>query len=177
MSGLELNKIAAAILLAALVGMISGKIADLLYQPILDPEKRGYQVEITNVENNSDQTPIDPMANLDIETIMKSANADAGQQVFKKCLSCHTINKGGPIKVGPNLWNIVGASKISAEGFSYSAAMKSAGGIWDLPSLFKFLHKPQAYIKGTKMSFIGLNNPQDIANVIAYLMKNSDKQN
>jgi cytochrome c len=174
MSGLELNKIAASILLASLIGMVGGKIADLLYRPILDPEKRGYQVEVKDIVANN-VAPVDPMANLDIESLMKTANADAGAQIFKKCMSCHTINKGGVAKVGPNLWNIVGAQKISANGFAYSAAIQQVGGIWDLDSLFKFLHKPQAYIPGTKMSFIGLSNPQDIANVIAYLKQNSDK--
>jgi cytochrome c len=89
-------------------------------------------------------------------------------------MSCHTINKDGPTKVGPNLWNIVGAPKISSPNFAYSSAMQKAGGIWDIPSLFQFLHKPQTFIPGTKMSFIGLNNPQDIANVIAYLKLNSN---
>jgi len=53
--------------------------------------------------------------------------------------------------------------------------MIAKGGVWDLESLFKFIHKPQVFVPGTKMSFIGLNNPQDIANVIAYLIQNSDK--
>jgi cytochrome c len=175
MSGLELNKIAAAILLAALIGMIGGKIADLLYKPILDPEKRGYQVEVKDNQNNGANPHIDPMANLDIPSLMKLANADAGQQIFKKCMSCHTVNKGGINKVGPNLWNIVGANKISSPTFSYSSAMIAKGGVWNLESLFKFIHKPQVFVPGTKMSFIGLNNPQDIANVIAYLIQNSDK--
>ena len=175
MSGIELNKIAASILLAALVGMIGGKIADLLYRPVLDPEKRGYQIEVKDIADSNSTAQIDPMANLDIESLMKSANSEAGQQIFKKCMSCHTIAKGGQTKVGPNLWGVVDSSKISVLGFSYSSAMKSAGGIWDIPSLFKFLHKPQLYIPGTKMSFIGLSNIQDIANVIAYLKQNSDK--
>lgn len=176
MSGLELNKIAGAILLAALIGMVGGKIADLLYRPVLDPHQRGYKVDVKDINTSDTSQPSDPMANLDIEELMKSANADSGQKIFKKCMSCHTINKGGYAKVGPNLWNIVGALKISSPDFAYSSAMRKMGGKWDLESLFKFLHKPQSYIPGTKMSFIGLKDPKDIANVIAYLLSNSDKK-
>ncbi len=168
MSGIELNKIVASILLASLIAMMVGFIANILYKPILHPE-RGYNVEVTESSNNVSEAKSDLEQSIDVAELMKNANAEAGKNIAKKCLMCHSFDKDGANKIGPDLWNIVGKEKAKTENYKYSTALSSKGGIWDEDNLFHFLHKPSQYIKGTKMSFAGLNKPQDIANVIMFL--------
>lgn len=170
MSNLELNKIAASILIAALVAMIVGIVANILYKPKLNLAHRGYKIEVPEhsaessggAAQSQDQGP-------DIEALMAKATAEAGQNLAKKCISCHSFEKNGAHKVGPNLASIVNNDIASKTGFSYSKAMSSKGGKWDRESLFAFLHKPGKFIPGTKMSFAGLSKFEDIANIIAYL--------
>jgi cytochrome c len=170
MSGLELNKIAAAILLASLIAMVVGVVSNVLYKPTLEVAKRGHQIEVADAAENSGPVVEEV---IDIEALMASANADAGEKIVKKCIACHSFDKGGANKVGPNLHNIVGAPKAHAANFAYSKAMAAAGGVWDTASLFAFIKKPSKYMPGTKMAFAGISNPQDIAHVIAYLKKQS----
>ena len=103
------------------------------------------------------------------------ANADPkrGEQIAKVCQTCHTFEKGGPNKVGPNLWGIVGRPKVEP-GFNYSAAMKAKGGDWTIDELNQFLTSPKGYIPGTAMSFAGLPKGQQRADVIDYLNSLSD---
>ena len=93
---------------------------------------------------------------------------------MKQCFTCHTIDKGGPNKVGPNQWNIVGRKKASHEGFSYSSALQAKGGDWTYEDIDHMIYKPQAFVRGTKMAFAGLPKEQDRADVIAYLRTMSD---
>lgn len=97
------------------------------------------------------------------------ANAEAGATAFKKCTACHSIDQGGPNKVGPNLWGVVGRAKASHEGFNYSDAMKAKGGDWTLPDLAGFIHNPKEFLPGTKMIFPGVSDPTDLADLLAYL--------
>ena len=166
MSGFELNKIAASILLASLITMLVGFVTNILYKPGFKAAARGYSVEVT--ESSGTAAPAEEVK-FDIAELMKTANAEAGKEVVKKCISCHSFEKGAANKVGPHLWNVAGSDKAHVEGYNYSAALKAIGGKWDDESLFHFLHKPSKYVPGTKMSFIGLNKPQDIANVVLYL--------
>ena len=167
MSGLELNKIAGAILLASLIAMVVGVAANILYKPDLKPKERGYSVAVT--EDTSAEAAAPAEVKFDVAALMKAANAELGKEITKKCISCHSFEKGGPNKVGPNLWGIVGSEKAKVDGYKFSSAMIAAGGVWDEESIFTFLHKPSKFIPGTKMSFPGLSKPEDIANVVAYL--------
>jgi cytochrome c len=106
--------------------------------------------------------------------MLASASIADGEAVFKKCASCHDVTKGGPNKVGPNLYGIVGASFAHMDGFAYSAGMAEHGSNWGFAELNEFLFKPRDYISGTKMSFAGLSKASDRANVIAYLNSMSD---
>jgi cytochrome c len=167
MSGIELNKIAAAILLASLIAMVVGFVANILYKPKLELSQRGYHLEIEEADStNAGGTPEVPV---DIKALMAKANAEAGAAIIKKCISCHTFDNGGANKIGPNLWKVAGGPKAHNKGFAYSKAMETAGGVWDDESLFKFLHKPSKFIPGTKMSFVGLSKPEEIVDVIAFL--------
>lgn len=102
------------------------------------------------------------------------ADADSGKAVFKKCLACHTIEKGAPKAIGPNLWGVVNRPKASFPGFEYSPGMKAKGGNWTFEDLAQFISKPKAYVSDTKMVFAGLSSPGDAADVIAYLASQND---
>jgi len=166
MSGLELNKIVAAILLASLIAMIVGIVSNVLYKPKLEVATRGYQVEVT--EESGADVAVEEVQ-LSIPELMANANADAGAKIIKKCVVCHSLEQGGANKVGPNLWKIINAKKGQKPGFAYSKALLASGGSWDQENLFAFLKKPSKYLPGTKMSFVGIRKPQDVANVVAYL--------
>jgi cytochrome c len=92
-----------------------------------------------------------------------------GKQVFARCRSCHTTQEGGPDMTGPNLWGVFGRKAGSKPGYTYSDAVKNAGWTWDPQRLDKWLENPRADLPGTKMSFVGLKDPKDRQDVIAYL--------
>ncbi|KAJ8656092.1 cytochrome c [Lichtheimia ornata] len=97
-------------------------------------------------------------------------DAAKGAKLFKtRCAQCHTLEKGGPNKVGPNLHGIMGRQSGQVEGFSYTEANKKKGVIWEEQTLFDYLENPKKYIPGTKMAFAGFKKPQDRADVIAHL--------
>lgn len=97
-----------------------------------------------------------------------AADPVAGKAVFAKCALCHTID---PAKknIGPTLFGVVGRHSASVEGYTYSPAMKAIDKTWDEATLEIYLTKPQEFVPGTKMTFAGLPNPEDRANLIAYL--------
>ena len=115
-----------------------------------------------------------PAGAADLEERLAAADADRGKKVFRKCAACHTADKGGRKKIGPNLWGIVGAPVGAGEGFRYSKAMKAFGGRWTPERLDAYLTKPRALVKGGSMSFAGLKRDRDRADVIAFLNAMSD---
>ncbi|MDE1147321.1 MAG: cytochrome c family protein [Azospirillaceae bacterium] len=92
-----------------------------------------------------------------------------GEKIFLRCKACHSAEKDGADKLGPNLWGVVGRKSASKEGFSYSPAFKGANLTWDPATLDTYLTGPSKLIPGNRMAFPGLPNPQDRADVIAYL--------
>ena len=104
--------------------------------------------------------------------LAQGGDATLGATVFKKCMACHAIGEGATNRVGPVLTGVLGRTAGTYEGFNYSQGMKDAGAgglVWTPETLAQFLPKPGAFVKGTKMSFMGLGKPEDVANVIAYL--------
>jgi cytochrome c len=108
--------------------------------------------------------------------LLASADAKDGEQyTHKVCVACHTFDKGGKNGVGPNLYGVVERPRDSEAGFSYSPAMeKFKGQPWSFDSLNEWLYKPSAYVPGTRMSFAGITNDKQRADVIAYLRTLSD---
>lgn len=97
-----------------------------------------------------------------------TGDAAKGKRVFAQCMTCHAVQEGRN-NVGPSLYQIVGRESGTIAGFKYSAANQNSDVIWTEENLFEYLENPQAYIPGTIMAFPGLRNPQDRADVIAYL--------
>jgi cytochrome c len=106
--------------------------------------------------------------------LLAKADPAKGEASAKKCQACHDFSKGGPNKVGPNLWGVVGRPVASHEGFNYSAALKAKGGNWTYEDINHFITNPKNYVPGTLMAFAGDPNPEDRANILAYLRTLSD---
>ena len=173
MDNLKTNKILAGFLLAGLLAMGSGKIAEILI-PNQKIEENAYPVEIKQAaDSGKSGTPVNEGPE-PILALLASADIEAGIKVAKKCTACHEFDVDGKNKTGPMLWNIVNAGKGMKDGFKYSDALVGMGGAWDYDALNAFLYKPKAYIKGTKMNFVGLKKPSDRANMIAYLRSLAD---
>jgi cytochrome c len=94
----------------------------------------------------------------------------AGEAIYKQCVACHSIDKGGRNGVGPNLHGVVGRAVASVEGYSYSAALKAKGGNWDAAALDAYLENPRGWAPGTKMAFAGINDAANRKALIDYLI-------
>jgi cytochrome c len=166
----EWNKIAGAVLFAMLVVMGLRQVNEIVNH---EPEvaTKGWQVPgVEATESAGAAAPKEePLA-----VLLAKGNADEGAKVFKKCMACHTIEKGGANKVGPNLYNTVGNHFGHMDGFAYSEAVKNHGGTWGYDELNHWLAGPRQFIPGNKMGFAGLPDAQDRANVILYLKANAE---
>lgn len=173
MSGsLEFNKIAAGVLAAGVVAMLSGFIAKQLIHPerLEEPayQTAGMAEGATGSEHGGSTAAADVLE--PVLPLLAAADPVKGQAVAKACATCHSFEEGGATKVGPNLYNIVGASHAHVEGFGYSDAMAALKGTaWDYEALNHFLANPKKAIPGTKMTYAGLKKVQDRADLIAYL--------
>ena len=163
----RMNTIFGWILFAGIIAL-GLSIASGLYFHADDPERpetMAYSVEVAETGGGEEAVPI---ANL-----LATGDAAAGEKVFAKCTACHSINSGGANGIGPNLYGVLGSAIGGhAPGFAYSSALKEVGGVWDYDAMNAWLENPKAYAPGTKMSFAGLGNPQDRANVMLYLREN-----
>jgi len=109
-----------------------------------------------------------------VPALLASADAGDGKKIFRKCKACHTADKGGRHKVGPNLWDVVGRAKAGAGGYRFSGVLAGLGGTWTFADLDAFLARPKAFAPGTKMTFRGVKKAADRAALIAYLRSLSD---
>ncbi|MEO7170901.1 MAG: cytochrome c family protein [Sphingomonas sp.] len=129
------------------------------------PEKEGYPVESADgAEGEGGGDAVEPIA-----ARLAAADVAKGQASFAKCAACHSITSGGANGVGPNLWAAVGKAHGHVAGFAYTDALKGVPGNWTFEALDAWLASPRKYAPGTKMTFAGLSDPQERANVIAYM--------
>jgi cytochrome c len=171
MNSFELNKILGAILGTCLVLLALNITAGAIFAPVT-PAKPGYMIAVKTESEGTEapaKAPEKPIA-----VLLASASIEKGQNIAKQCQACHTFEKGGPNRVGPNLYGIVDRPRASHPGFNYSAAMKAKGGQWTYDELNKFLTNPRGYITGTAMTFAGISNDQQRADIIDYLHTLSD---
>jgi cytochrome c len=173
MDSFEWNKIFGAVLGTLVFVFVVRIAAETLYEAET-PEKPGYVVE--GVVEEGPGAAAAPVAEAapDWGTVLASADAAKGKEISSRCLQCHTLEKGGANKIGPNIFGVVEHQKAMHEGFAYSAALKTRGGNWNYDELFTFLRSPGANMPGTKMSFAGIRNAQDRINLIAFLRSNAD---
>jgi cytochrome c len=167
MDSFELNKFAGAFLGVLLFAMSIHLLSGVVFSPER-PAIPGYDLPVPQEEAaaaaGAPQAAAEPLP-----VLLAKADVGRGQASFKKCASCHTVEQGGPSKVGPNLYGVVGAPKARTAGFNYSAALKAKGGDWNYEELNAFITNPKGHIPGTIMAFAGIGQAGERADLISYL--------
>lgn len=172
MDSFELNKVLGAVLGTCLMLLSLNIAAGAIFAPH-KPAKPGYDIAVPDQPAaGGEQAKPEPAEPLPV----RLANSDPkrGEAAAKQCVACHTFEKGGPNRVGPNLYGIVNRAKASVSGFNYSAAMKGKGGNWTLDELDIYLTNPKAMVPGTNMNYAGLRRGGQRADLINYLHTLSD---
>jgi cytochrome c len=172
-SSLEVNKMLAALLTAGIVASGSGVISRIVYHPQI-PQEAAYPIEVPAAGEATVEADGAGAPTVSLAALLADGSVEEGQTVAKKCVACHSFEQGGPNKIGPALWGVLGRDIASHEGFAYSDALASREGAWDYESLNAFVGNPKEWAPGTKMAFAGLGKPEDRANVILYLRSLSD---
>lgn len=171
MDSFELNKIMGAVLATCLLLLVTNFAANAIFTPHM-PQTPGFEIAVKEAApagGKEAAAPSEP-----IEKLLQTASVEKGAGAAKKCAACHTFEKGGPNRVGPNLFGILNAPKGGAPGFNSSAALKAKGGTWTYDDLSKFISNPKGFVPGTAMGFAGIQKDSERADVIAYLRTLAD---
>jgi cytochrome c2 len=170
-ASLETNKTLAALLTAGIIASGSGVISRILYHPSM-PEQNAYVIAVSEGEEAAAPTAAEA---LPLPVLLAQASPEEGAKEAKKCAACHSEQKGGPSKIGPPLWGVVGRDIASVEGFAYSDALQSKEGQWTFENLYEFIHGPKEWAPGTKMAFAGIKSPEGRADLLVYLRTLADE--
>lgn len=157
------NTTAGWVLFAGIVALGASIVAGEMFHSER-PEEMGYPIAGVAAEGEGGA------AEEPIEVFLAKADATKGQAIFNKCAACHTITSGGPNGLGPNLYGVMGDEIGHGRGgFAFSPALSGKGGKWDWQTMNAWLTSPRAFAPGTKMTFAGLGNPQERADLLAYI--------
>ena len=176
MSGFEINKIIASILVAIIIFVIIGFVGNFIVKINYNESLvKAYKIDLpeTSADSTIQKATNDEMVE-SISSLLASASLERGEKISNKCGACHNYKKGSKSKIGPNLWDLINRPKASVSGFAYSKSLSEYGGKWTFEELNEFLYKPKKYISGTKMNFAGLKDVKDRANLILWLKQQSD---
>jgi len=167
MSSFEINKIMGGIFSVTLLIIIINNISNILYIE----EDKTILTEVSKVKTNKDmEQSIEKEIIDDINKIVINANDKLGEIIIKKCVVCHSFKENGKNKLGPKLFNIFERKIASVKDFKYSKTLKNVNNIWNIENLNNFIANPKKWAPGTNMSFIGIKDINDRANLIKYLM-------
>jgi cytochrome c len=169
MQAFEWNKIIASVLTALIVAMVAGLLAEELIRPTR-LEKPVFVVAGTAPAATAPAEQAAPKLE-PIAPLLAKADPKKGQELARVCAVCHSFDKGGANKIGPNLWDVVGGPiGEGRNGYSFSDALEHhKGQTWDPEKLNEWLDNPQHFAQGTKMTFAGFPQAQNRADVIKYL--------
>lgn len=168
MDSFELNKIAGAVLFSVLVVLGVKNLADYIYK--VEPAgPKAFVVEGVATAGGEGAAAAAAPVEEPLPVLLTKADKAKGEAQSKKCQACHNLQEGAGAKIGPDLYGVVGRPVATAAGFSYSDAMKKKGGKWTFDELFHFVKDPRGYVSGTAMSFAGIKDPQQRADLLAYL--------
>ncbi len=166
MDSFELNKIMGAVL-ATCLGVLSLNIAAGAVFTPGKMEKPGYVIAVPDSPAGGEVAKAEPAEPIAVR--LAASDPGKGQAAAKQCAACHTFEKGGPNRVGPNLYGIVDRAKAGVAGFNYSAALKAKGGTWTYEELDQFIANPKTWLPGTTMGYAGLARGGQRADLINYL--------
>lgn len=166
------QQIFAAVLVAGIAGVGSAVFSSILYHPE-ELEEAAYKIELPEAVAEAGEAAA-PVEEKPVALLLASADVAAGEKAAKKCAACHSFDKGGPNRVGPALYGVLGRDIAAHEGFTYSGALEEKPGAWDYEALNGFLKSPKDWAKGTKMAFSGLEKEDERAGIILYLRSLAD---
>ena len=172
----ELNKIAGAVLATALFIMGMQTLAGIVFT-VNTPDKLAFSIEVEEDTGAETDTAGDEEQTISMAALLSEADVEKGAKAMKKCAQCHTWDKGGAQKIGPNLYGILGRQVATVEGFQYSKALLARApeiGTWTYEAMNEFIKSPKGFVKGTKMVFPGIKKDNQRANLVLYLRDQSD---
>ncbi len=168
-----MNRVVLALMISSIVALFVGSLSNLTFFSGDKDVKRGFTVD-TSILAEATSSPSAAGKVIELGMLLAESDVEAGKKVAVRCMLCHTMDKGGNHKVGPNLWGVVDSNPASKSGFEYSSAMKNNKDKWTFSHLYHFVNNPSKIVPGTKMAFAGVKNQKELVDLLAYLATLND---